>query len=468
MTPSDARKEGFSNLDYLAKSLGKSPTGKPFLYVFDNFETVKDPTELFVWLDTFVRLPNKIPITTRLRDFKGDYPVEVLGMTEPESNELITATARPLQVLSLLTEEYRQDLYRESGGHPYVIKILLGEVAKANQLVKVERIVARRDDLLDALFERTYSGLSPVAKRVFLTLSNWRSTLPQLAVEAVLLRPENERMDVEAAIEELIRSSFVEATVSQNDKEVFLTLPLVAAIFGKRKLAASPHKHAVEADTELLHAFGASQPVDIRHGVGPRVERLFRNIARRVVNDSNALSGYSPMLEFIARKYPPAWLQLASLHEENGSLENAKRALQLFLESSPLPNEAVRAWQQYAIICQRTNDHTGEIHALVEMCQVSGVPFDTISDAANRINRSFSQHYQSLDTDEKRVVVKRLVELMECRLNEADATDLSRLAWLSLHLQDESRARRYTELGRELEPENIYIASLFERVYGGS
>lgn len=463
MAPATAQRGDFEYLDYLSKSLTKSPTGKPFLYVFDNFETVKDPLELFVWLDSYIRLPNKVLITTRLRDFKGDYPVEVLGMTEPQSNELITATAGPLGVMWLLTQQYRQDVYKESGGHPYVIKVLLGEVAKANQLVTVERIVAGQDELLDALFERTYSGLSPVAKRVFLTLSNWRSTVPQLAVEAVLLRPENDRMDVEAAIEELIRSSFVEASVSQRDNEVFVSLPLVASIFGKRKLAVSPHKHAVEADTEMLHAFGASQPLDIKHGVAPRVERLFRNVARRVVQDKQALGGYLPMLEFIARKYPPAWLHVASLHEESGSAEEAKRGLQLFLESSPGPNEALTAWQRYAAVCQSTSDHIGEIHALVEMCQVSGVPFDTISDAANRINRSFSQHHQSLDTDEKRVVVKRLVEVMENRLDQADATDLSRLAWLSLHLRDEDRARRYTQRGKELDPFNIYISSLLDR-----
>jgi hypothetical protein len=81
-----------------------------------------------------------------------------------------------------------------------VIKILLGEVAKAGELVKVERIVADSDEILKALFERTYSGLSPVAKRVFLTLCNWRSLVPQIALEAVLLRPSNEKMDVLSAL----------------------------------------------------------------------------------------------------------------------------------------------------------------------------------------------------------------------------------------------------------------------------
>src|SRR5581483_4470196 len=200
-------------LEHLSRSLTKSAEG-PLLFVFDNFETVRNPVELYRWLDTYIRLPNKILITTRFRDFKGDYPVEVVGMSEEETDELVEATARRLSITHLLTPDYRQEVYRESGGHPYVIKILLGEVSKAGHLRRVERIVASRDEILDALFERTYSGLSPAARRIFLTLTGWRSTVPELALQAVLLRPSNDRIEVEEAIDELSRSSFIEVAVS--------------------------------------------------------------------------------------------------------------------------------------------------------------------------------------------------------------------------------------------------------------
>ena len=131
-------------------------------------------------------------------------------------------------------------MIRESDGHPYIIKILLGEVAKAKALVKVERIVASKDQILDALFERTYTSLSPAAKQVFLTMSNWRSTIPRVALEAVMLRPANERMDVEDAIDELIRSSFIETIATQEQGESVLSVPLAAAVFGQKKLRASP------------------------------------------------------------------------------------------------------------------------------------------------------------------------------------------------------------------------------------
>ena len=94
-------------------------------------------------------------------------------MTEHESELLIKATAELLGIHHLLSEDYIRELFRESDGHPYVIKVLLGEVAKVGKLKKIERIVAGQDEILDALFERTYESLSPAAKYVFLTLCNW-------------------------------------------------------------------------------------------------------------------------------------------------------------------------------------------------------------------------------------------------------------------------------------------------------
>ncbi len=168
LEPSESKAhKSFNSLDFLSENLKKSRIG-PALFVFDNFETVKNPVELYTYLDTYLRLPNKVLITTRFREFKADFPVEVSGMTEKETEILIQSTATHLGIADLLTDKYKEEIYQESDGHPYVIKILLGEVAKAGSLVKIERIVADSEEILRALFERTYARLSPVAKRVFL------------------------------------------------------------------------------------------------------------------------------------------------------------------------------------------------------------------------------------------------------------------------------------------------------------
>jgi hypothetical protein len=342
MEPKEAKTSDFRRIRYLAESLTRSPMGRPILFVFDNFETVRSPADLFEWFDTHIRLPNKILITTRYREFKADYPIEVSGMTEPEAHKLIDATARRLGIFDLLTTPYRTELYEEADGHPYIIKVLLGEVAKARKLVKVERIVAAKDEILDALFERTYARLQPVARRVFLTLCSWRSLVPQLALEAVLLRPANEKMDVSAAVEELVQSSFVERTTAA-DGTAFLDVALVASVFGRRKLGITTMKPAIDADVEFLQQIGATS--SIGQGVRPRIERLFRSIAARISADPRSLDDVVPSMEFICRQYTPAWLMLAKLHEEAGGAEGLTKAaecLHRFLEhpASPAPIRA--------------------------------------------------------------------------------------------------------------------------------
>jgi hypothetical protein len=229
MDPHERDEGGFDARAFLGRSLTHYESG-PLLFVFDNFETVRAPADLYRWLDMQVRLPNKVLVTTRLREFKADYPVEVGGMTESEFDELVDVTANRLDISGLLTSRYRQDLYEKTEGHPYVAKVVLGEVAHDGRLNNVERIMAGRDDILEALFERSFTQLSPVAQRVFLTLCNWRSVVPRLALEAALLRPGNDRMDVEDGLNALRRSSLVESAVSKEDDQEFLFVPLAAAL----------------------------------------------------------------------------------------------------------------------------------------------------------------------------------------------------------------------------------------------
>jgi hypothetical protein len=45
-----------------------------------------------------------------------------------------------------------------------------------------------------------------------------------------------------------------------------------------------------------------------------------------------------------------------------------------------------------------------------------------------------------LESDEKRILIRRVAEVMGQRLDSLDATDCSRLAWLFMHLRDDARA----------------------------
>jgi hypothetical protein len=463
---SEGNTEGFKAKKYFEDNLIKSRIG-PTLFVFDNFETVKNPVELYGWLDTYIRYPNKILITTRVREFKADFNVDVYGMNESESENLIQNTAKTFGIEQLLSIKYIQELITESEGHPYVIKIMLGEVAKAKKLVKVERVVANSDEMLKALFERTYNNLSPAAKRVFLTLVNLRSIIPQLALEAVLLRPENERLDVLNAIDELEKSSFIEINKSKTDKQIFLTVPLVTVIFGEKKLIVSPLKSAVEADTEILHAFGNAQSTSINSGLQLWINKLFQSVNASISENFATFDNYYPIIKFVASQYPEAWLLLASIYEENPEFENrlekAKQAVQFFLESAKSVERKRYAWQQMVVYNRRLEDWMGVTHAYVELSQLPNAKFDEISNSVNLMN-SLLKDKLDIESDEKRILGTKLLEFMEKRVaTEGNGTDYSRMAWLARNIGLSEKAKEYIESGLIIDPENEYIQSIAKK-----
>lgn len=437
---------------------------KATLFVFDNFETVTNPVELYRTLDNYIRNPNKILITTRHREFKGDYPIEVKGMLEPEFYKLANITIARLE-MNQLSDREMSDLFRKSEGHPYVVKIVLGEMSKPNGRKPLEQIIASRGDILDALFERTYSMLSIGAKRVFLTLCNWRSILPQLAVEAAMLRirSEEDRFDPQEAIDELSRVSFIEVSSSELDHEFFVSVPLAAAIFGKRKLAVDQMKALIESDTEFLQFFGAAQSTDIRHGLQPRIYKLFASIRKLLKGNPDKIYEFMPTLEFIARNYPPTWLEIAKLVDDFGGEDKftvAKEKLQKYLEYASDSEEAVSAWQFLADINERIGDMQGVVHALIEKCMVGNRQYQEISSVVNKFNEMLRRKILDVDSEEKKVLVKKLVGLMEDRIDEATATDCSRIAWSYLNIQEEEKAVQYTDLGLSKDSTNEYCLGL--------
>ena len=419
---------------------------------------------MYRWLDTHIRLPNKILITTRSRDFRGDDWVEVGGMTEEQFSDLISQTAATLGISHLVDREYESELYRETDGHPYLGKVMLGEVARSKTKRRVARLMASQDRMLEALFERTFSQLSPAAQRVFLTLSSWRSVVPRVAIESAITRPENERIDVEASLDELRRSSLVELTASTND-DVFVAVPLSATIFGRRKLATSPMKSAVDADTEFLRLFGPIQSTGASHGVVAQLPRLFANVAEKVQRHPADLDRYVPILEYVAREHALGWVLLAQLYDEQRPTTDwssrAANAYRSYLEAVP---DDAQIWRKLAQMCTLQGDYIGEIVALIQRAQLPGASYGDVSWAALRVNTYLQRDLLSLDTDEKRILVGSLVEVMEARRDEANATDLSRLAWLLLNVGRAGEARRIAGAGLELDPTNRHCRNLSDRL----
>lgn len=448
-------------LECFSKELTKNKFGKA-LYVFDNFETVTNPIEVFEWINTYIRNPNKVLITSRIsRNFKADYPIEVQGMNETECKSLIELTANKLRISQLLTSDYVDDLITESDGHPYIIKILLGEVAKSGRISKIQRIVAEQEKILTALFKRTFNTLSPAAKRVFLTLSSWNSSVPIIAVEAVLWRPENERIDVQGAIEELRKSSFID--IINEEKDALINVPLAATIFGKGELEVYPEKIKIYEDRKLLMEFGASTNGSISIGLLSKIERKFSEVAKRA-NSIQKFRNELPTLEYLASKFPKAYVNLADIFEEFQDYDSVKYYLREYLKTSLTLIEKAKLWLRLADICKLSQDWEGESHALSEMVLIPKVDFYYISEASNRINNYFYFHPEAKEVEYKKILLDKVIEAMSKRINEGSATDYSRLAWLQISNGQEMKAKETVEKGLQIDQDNHHCQRLYARI----
>ena len=463
LSEEDRTKKGFDGRTYFQSQLGVSDGG-PSLFVFDNFETVQNPTEMFAWIERFVRLPNKVLITTRLRDFRGDYPLEVHGMTDEESRTLIDRTASSLRIKDSLTENQIGQVISQSSGHPYVIKILLGEVASTGRFSLPRQVVAGRDEILTALFGRTFNALSPCGQRAFLTLAAWNSAVPRVALEAVLIRSTEEMSEVEKGIESLLHYSLAEVYDNEIDGQEYINLPLVSREFGKKLLQTNPRKAAIQVDVQILQMFSPSSALNSNLNLGRLIERFIRNVSERIARGED-YSDYEEILGMVCRAYSPGWLVLGRWHLERGNETDIKKAIEnveSFLQTDPKGIEASNAWRMLGEAYYRKGDVVGQLNAYVERAQFTSTAFYDVSNTANLLNREYSS--LALDPDAKRLLSEKLLEVMNNRIMEAAPDDLSRMAWLALHLGQDEKARELVQQGLEHDPENEHCSRIAERL----
>lgn len=463
LSEDDKKDKKLYSMKYFQEQLTSSGIG-PCLFVFDNFETTYNPTEVFKWIDTYIRNPNKILITTRLREFIGDYPVNIHGMTQVESEKLIRLTADNIGVQGHLTENLIEDIYNVSAGHPYIIKIMLGELAKNNMKGSLPKIIAGSEEVLTALFERTYSALTPCAQRVFLTLSAWNSAVPRLALEAVLMVSIDDPLEVERSIETLLQYSLAEEFKSDVVDQNFVALPFTAMSFGAKKLRVNPLKSTITGDVRVLQKFGPEKIENNRISLDRHLS-LFLSSLDKPKKDYKI---HKELIEKIGISYIDSWLLIAQWLEESGDIELCKVAqkyLFLYLESETSENKKVVTWNRLAELSRKLKLPLEEIHSLIEASQYSEVNFSDLSNVVNKVNHMLSKQELVLESnDEKKELLSRIYEVVWRRKSEGDAVDFSRMAWLALHLDKTDNAKVLVESGLLKDPYNRHCQKLKEKL----
>jgi NB-ARC domain len=463
-----------SHIDYLKECL-ESPTGNGrTLFVFDNFETMTRLTQTYDWLRNHVRLPNKVLITTRLRGFKGDYDIEVLGMTEHECNELITGWSRTLGIEQLIDNRYRKSLYEESGGHPYAVKIMLGELARTRRPASVQRVLGSQAQILDALFERVFESLSDEGKLVFLSMCETRALVPLLALEAVLAVVAPKRFPVHVALRELTQSSLIEERfpsedfdLANGDDNVLYAIPVAALLYGQGVIRSGQAPACVPDAHRLLSLFGSFSEGHSGITREAVVDALMHNAGRNVLQRHTQLEDYVPLLEIVARDDPRVYLLLAELSDsagKSGHSAQAERYLRNCLQATPTRDGALRqrAYAELVEIYRRRQDDASRIRTLMESCID-----DTVQNST--INLRFREMYQIIMTcqltgQERRALLSSANMIVERRKTRLGASDCSRLGWFYRALSDSKKAKELALYGIALDPRNEYCLNLARRL----
>ncbi|MFY8275561.1 NB-ARC domain-containing protein [Pseudoalteromonas sp. SSDWG2] len=447
-------------LDYFQKQLTSSEVG-PCLFVFDNFETTDNPLELYKLIDTYVRLPNKVLITTRLRDFIGDYPLTVHGMTEDESRALIDLTSASLGIKDRLSEKVISEIISVSSGHPYIIKVMLGGFANNGAKGSLPKIIAGSDEVLVALFERTYAALTPCAQQVFLTLASWNSAVPRIALETVLMVSIDEPLEVEKSIDNLIQFSMIEEKKSPDDGQYFLGLPYVALAFGAKKLHVSPLKSKISSDSKLLQTFGPCKLEDKNINFRHHFISFLRNIDLTKFNQNKQI------IDRICFSFNDGFFLVANFLFESdvkNLVPAAKEYCLLYLENETIDSKKLMGWTLLAEIAKALKEPLDEVHAILEIAQLSDIDFFQLSIIVNTINHKFSTKQITTNASVKRELLSGLYDVIWTRRHEGDAVDLSRIAWLALHLDKIDDARNLVTEGLRKDSDNSYCKKLKEKL----
>lgn len=445
-------------LEWFGHALQSDDQGR-VLWVLDNFETLQDPADVYSLIDRSLGPSNRVLITTRHRDFYGDYEIEVRGLERSEFQQLVDEFSTSIGVR--ITSEKAEQIFRETDGHPYITKMMISDF-KVNPLTAI-KTVANRADLQENLLERTYSRLSEGSSNLFLLLSTFNSVILGIALRVAVADFPIFGDDVESLLDELASNSMVELTSLDNDFQV--ELPAVTRAFGQRKLVTSDFRTSILAMSEVLKLFG---PIDKATAASARSKRLrpsgpvtrFWQTTRKAIEEGGNAEHYLRLAADVARSEPELWRSIAEYHQGTGETIEAIAAWKMYIESG---QNHQHAWWQLALLFETLNRDDEALSAWVSRAQCEDASIEDVSFAANKVNGWLSRRRVVLLPAQVEVLIRPLISVLEHRISECKADDYARLAHLHKRLDNGARAWELADLGLKLEPENEHCLRILNR-----
>ncbi len=214
-----------------------SMRAEPILVVLDNFETFDEQEAAYRYLEHLVEPPAKVVITSR-HVFRGDYAVDVTGMSDDEAGELLLRSARSAGIEPLMTPRVRQRIFERCQGHPYAMKLVASQLKSESGLTDLLTQVLRKNALLDALFRRSLEDLrdDEDALFVFLLVGQVAGGVSEAAARTIT---ESASIDLEKAAGELLRRSLIDV---RDGPLPMYDMPAMAREFAQRHIAGHIHR----------------------------------------------------------------------------------------------------------------------------------------------------------------------------------------------------------------------------------
>lgn len=449
-------------------------TGKGNLFIFDNFETIIDSEQLHRFLDEHAHLPNKILITSRERTFKADFPIEVSGMEKPEAVMLMQQTSRVLHCEGLVDRKALDKIYDFSKGHPYVMRILIGEIAREGKYVSPQLMLPKRDDILKAVFERSFQKLSPGGRIAFLAIATLNYIVPEVALQAVFLS--RDILDPEDALEECAKLSLVSLQILGADCK-FYSAPELAKVFAKKKLDAAPDQFSVREIVEDIHKFGVYKSETVPNDFAPiEVAEAYSRWARANIpkHKTDMILEADRLLACTAEYEPLAWVTLAEFRKVLYASESKEEAIddayRRAYEADPSNGTVAmkRAMNAYYTSGDILKTLTFLINAIKASPDKPAISSEAAVIALKHVKDS------NIRFDKRHIYIREIRQAMTLQASQdlLSAQQLSRLAWLILNDETcgegptrETLASKYVEKGLQLEPDNRECNSLLKRFY---
>jgi tetratricopeptide (TPR) repeat protein len=191
-----------------------------------------------------------------------------------------------------------------------------------------------------------------------------------------------------------------------------------------------------------------------------------QSLASKIADGKMEFSEARILLEFIASRYPEAWLLLADLAGEVSPVDAKElepEYLRRYIESNPTGSDVQNVWDRLAHLYRSSGDVLAACAAYTRAFELGRPPYYALSNAANWLNNQ-RDAFASFEMTDKRAVFMPFATLMEARLEEASATDLSRLAWLYLHAGNPERSEEVARRGLSIEPDNVHCQRLIDRL----